>query len=92
MEKERWTKLLCFIGEKVGTKNGPKIDIAVDPLEEQILLQKLPNAFSMLAATEKEIFFAPDTYMEKIAVGSGLPKNVVDLDFSVEKIFFFSKS
>ena len=61
---------MLFIGEKVGTKNGPKIDIAVDPLEgTNFVAKNLPNAFSMLAATEKgNLFFAPDTYMEKIAV------------------------
>ena len=78
---------MLFIGEKVGTKKGQKIDIAVDPLEgTNFVAKNLPNAFSMLAATEKgNLFFAPDTYMEKIAVGSGLPKNLVDLDNSIEK-------
>ena len=78
---------MLFIGEKVGTKKGQKIDIAVDPLEgTNFVAKNLPNAFSMLAATEKgNLFFAPDTYMEKIAVGSGLPKNLVDLDNSTEK-------
>ena len=78
---------MLFIGEKVGTKNGQKIDIAVDPLEgTNFVAKNLPNAFSMLAATEKgNLFFAPDTYMEKIAVGTGLPKNLVDLDNSIEK-------
>ena len=78
---------MLFIGEKVGTKKGQKIDIAVDPLEgTNFVAKNLPNAFSMLAATEKgNLFFAPDTYMEKIAVGTGLPKNLVDLDNSIEK-------
>ena len=48
--------------------------------------KNLPNSFSVLAAAEEnKLFFAPDTYMEKIAVGSNLPKNLVDLDNSVEK-------
>jgi len=78
---------MLFIGEEVGTKKGQKIDIAVDPLEgTNFVAKNLPNSFSVLAASEKnELFFAPDTYMEKIAVGSNLPKNLVDLDNSVEK-------
>ena len=78
---------MLFIGEKVGTKKGQKIDIAVDPLEgTNFVAKNLPNAFSVLAAAEEDkLFFAPDTYMEKIAVGSNLPKNLVDLDNSVEK-------
>ena len=78
---------MLFIGEKVGTKDGQKLDIAVDPLEGTNLVTKdLPNSYSMLAVAEKgNLFFAPDTYMEKIAIGSNLPKNLVDLDNSIEK-------
>ncbi len=78
---------MLFIGEKVGTNKGQEIDLAVDPLEgTNFVAKNLPNSFSMLAATEKNnLFFAPDTYMEKIAIGSGLPKNLLDLDNSVEK-------
>ena len=78
---------MLFIGEKVGTKKGQKLDIAVDPLEgTNFVAKNLPNSFSMLAASEEnKLFFAPDTYMEKIAIGSNLPKNLVDLDNSVEK-------
>ncbi len=78
---------MLFIGEKVGTKDGQKLDIAVDPLEGTNLVAKdLPNSYSMLAVAEKgNLFFAPDTYMEKIAIGSNLPKNLVDLDNSIEK-------
>ena len=78
---------MLFIGEKVGTGSGQKIDIAVDPLEgTNFVAKNLPNAFSMLAAAErKNIFFAPDTYMEKIAIGTNLPTNLVDLDNSIEK-------
>jgi len=78
---------MLFIGEKVGNKKGQKLDIAVDPLEGTNFVAKgLPNSFSVLAVAEhKNIFFAPDTYMEKIAIGAGLPKNLVDLDNSVEK-------
>jgi fructose-1,6-bisphosphatase II / sedoheptulose-1,7-bisphosphatase len=78
---------MLHIGEKVGTTNGPEFDIAVDPLEGTTFTSKgLPNAFSVLAVTEKgNLLSAPDTYMEKIIIGSNLPKNLLDLDNSVEK-------
>ncbi len=78
---------MLFIGEKVGTKKGQKIDLAVDPLEgTNFVAKNLPNSFSVLAAAEADnLFFAPDTYMEKIAIGSNLPKNLLDLDNTVEK-------
>ncbi len=78
---------MLYIGEKVGTKNGLELDIALDPLEgTNFVANNLPNAFSMLAVCEKgNLFSAPDTYMEKIAVGPNLPKNLLDLDNSVEK-------
>ena len=68
-------------------KNGQQLDIAVDPLEgTNFVAKNLPNSFSMLAVCEKgNLFSAPDTYMEKIAIGPNLPKNLVDLDNSVEK-------
>ena len=76
---------MLFIGEKVGTKKGQKIDIAVDPLEgTNFVAKNLPNSFSVLAAAKNKLFNAPDTYMEKIAIGSNLPQNLVDLDNSVE--------
>ena len=75
------------IGEKVGTNNGPEFDIAVDPLEGTNFTSKgLPNAFSVIAVSEKDnLLSAPDTYMEKIAIGANLPNNLLDLDNSVEK-------
>ena len=78
---------MLYIGEKVGTKNGLELDIALDPLEgTNFVAKNLPNAFSMLAVCEKgNLFSAPDTYMEKIAVGPNLPRNLLDLDNSVEK-------
>ena len=78
---------MLHIGEKVGTNNGPEFDIAVDPLEGTTFTSKgLPNAFSVLAVTEKgNLLSAPDTYMEKIIIGTDLPKNLLDLDNSVEK-------
>ena len=78
---------MLYIGEKVGTKKGQYLDIALDPLEgTNFVAKSLPNAFSMLAACEKgNLFSSPDTYMEKIAIGKNLPKNLLDLDNSVEK-------
>ena len=78
---------MLYLGEKVGTKKGQYLDIALDPLEgTNFVAKSLPNAFSMLAACEKgNLFSAPDTYMEKIAIGKNLPKNLLDLDNSVEK-------
>ena len=78
---------MLHIGEKVGSKNGPEFDIAVDPLEGTTFTSKgLPNAFSVLAVAEKgNLLSAPDTYMEKIIIGPNLPKNLLDLDNSVEK-------
>jgi len=78
---------MLHIGEKVGTNDGPEFDIAVDPLEGTTFTSKgLRNAFSVLAVAEKgNLLSAPDTYMEKIIIGSNLPENLVDLDNSVEK-------
>ena len=78
---------MLYIGEKVGKKNGQQLDIALDPLEgTNFVAKNLPNSFSMLAVCEKgNLFSAPDTYMEKIAIGPNLPKNLLDLDNSVEK-------
>lgn len=78
---------MLYIGEKLGTLNGPKFDIAVDPLEgTKFTANNQPNAFSVLAVAKKgELLSAPDTYMEKIAVGVNLPKNLLDIDNGVEK-------
>ena len=78
---------MLFIGEEVGSKSGEEYDIAVDPLEgTNFTAKNLPNALSVLAVTRKgNLLHAPDTYMEKIAIGPGLPNNLVDLDFPVEK-------
>ncbi len=78
---------MLYVGEKVGTKKGPSVDIAVDPLEGTKFVAKgLPNSFSMLAISNSGCMFsAPDTYMDKIAIGNDLPKNLLDLDNSVEK-------
>ena len=73
---------MLFIGEKVGTKHGPKVDIAVDPLEGTTLCAKnMPGAIATLAVAEDgTLLHAPDIYMDKIAVGPGYPNGVVDLD------------
>ena len=78
---------MLYIGEKVGTTKGPEFDIAIDPLEgTNFTAKNLPNAFSVLAIAEKgNLLSAPDTYMEKIVVGENLPKDLLDLDNSVEK-------
>ena len=78
---------MLYINEKVGTKKGIELDIAVDPLEgTNFTAKNLPNALSVLAVSTKgSLLHAPDMYMEKIAIGPSLPENLVDLDFSVEK-------
>ena len=78
---------MLYIGEKLGTLTGPKFDIAVDPLEgTKFAANNQPNAFSVLAISNKgDLLKAPDVYMEKIAVGTNLPKNLLDLDDGVEK-------
>ena len=80
---------MLYIGEKVGTNNGLKIDIAVDPLEgTNFAANNLPGALSVIAITEKNNFFnAPETYMEKISA-KVREKGVIDLDYSVKKNIF----
>ncbi len=78
---------MLYIGERLGTLNGPKFDIAVDPLEgTKFTANNQPNAFSVIAVANKgNLLSAPDTYMEKIAIGSNLPKDLLDIDNGVEK-------
>jgi fructose-1,6-bisphosphatase II / sedoheptulose-1,7-bisphosphatase len=73
---------MLYIGEKVGTKAGAPVDIAVDPLEGTTLCAKnMPGAIATIAiASGGALLHAPDIYMDKIAIGPGYPKNVVDLD------------
>ena len=73
---------MLYIGEKLGTLNGPKFDIAVDPLEgTKFTANGQGNAFSVIAIAEKGcLLSAPDSYMEKIVIGPNLPKNLMDLD------------
>ena len=78
---------MLYIGERLGTLNGPKFDIAVDPLEgTKFTANGQGNAFSVIAIAEKNCFLsAPDCYMEKIVIGPNLPKDLMDLDNSVEQ-------
>jgi len=80
-EGERDEAPMLFIGEKVGTGKGPKIDIALDPLEGTTITAKGgPNALAVIAMAEAGGFLnAPDVYMDKIAIGGGLGE-IVDLD------------
>jgi fructose-1,6-bisphosphatase II / sedoheptulose-1,7-bisphosphatase len=86
-EGERDEAPMLFIGEKVGNKKGPKVDIAVDPLEGTTLCAKNMNgAIAVMAMAESgTLLNAPDVYMDKIAIGPGFPAGVVDLDAPAEK-------
>jgi fructose-1,6-bisphosphatase II / sedoheptulose-1,7-bisphosphatase len=88
-EGERDEAPMLFIGEKVGSAqgSGPAIDIALDPLEGTTLTAKAsPNALAVLAiAAGGDLLNAPDVYMDKLAVGPGLPDGVIDLDRSVSE-------
>ncbi len=85
-EGERDEAPMLFIGETVGNKKGPKVDIAVDPLEGTTLCAKdMPGAIAVMAMAEGgTLLNAPDVYMEKIAIGPGYPAGTVDLDASIE--------
>ena len=76
---------MLYIGEQVGIRKGPKVDIAVDPLEGTTLCAKnMPGAIATIAIAESgTLLHAPDVYMEKIAVGPGYPSGFVDLDAPV---------
>jgi fructose-1,6-bisphosphatase II / sedoheptulose-1,7-bisphosphatase len=83
-EGERDEAPMLFIGEEVGTKTGPQVDIAVDPLEGTTLCAKsMPGAIATMAMADGgTLLNAPDVYMQKIAIGPGYPQGVVDLDAS----------
>lgn len=94
-EGERDEAPMLYIGEKVGNGDGPNVDIALDPLEGTTICAKnLPNSLAVIAIAEKgSLLFAPDVYMEKIAIGPGYPAGVVDLDApSVENIENMAKA
>jgi fructose-1,6-bisphosphatase II / sedoheptulose-1,7-bisphosphatase len=86
-EGERDEAPMLFIGEKVGTKLGPKVDIAVDPLEGTTLCAKdMPGSIAVMAmAAAGSLLNAPDVYMDKIAIGPGYPQGIVDLDMTPEE-------
>ncbi len=81
-EGERDEAPMLYIGEKVGTGKGPRIDIALDPLEGTTLTAKaMANALAVVAMSPGGgLLHAPDTYMDKIAIGPGYPEGVIDLD------------
>ena len=78
---------MLYIGERVGNNKGNEFDIAVDPVEgTNFVAKNLPNSIAVLAVAKKgELLHAPETYMDKIVVGPGLPDNLVDLDNDLEK-------
>jgi fructose-1,6-bisphosphatase II / sedoheptulose-1,7-bisphosphatase len=78
---------MLFIGEKVGNKSGPKVDIAVDPLEGTTLCAKnMPGSIATLAMADGgTLLHAADVYMDKIAIGPGYPRGTVDLDAPPEE-------
>ncbi len=83
-EGERDEAPMLYIGEEVGTKSGPVVDIALDPLEGTTICAKdLPNSLAVVAFAEGgSLLNAPDVYMDKIAIGPGYPAGVVSLDAS----------
>lgn len=83
-EGERDEAPMLFIGEKVGTGNGPSVDIALDPLEGTTLTAKdMPNALTVIAAGPRgSMLHAPDVYMDKLAIGPGYPTDIVTLQMS----------
>ncbi|MGC1506568.1 MAG: class II fructose-bisphosphatase [Sulfitobacter sp.] len=83
-EGERDEAPMLFIGEEVGTGNGPGVDIALDPLEGTTLTAKdMPNALTVIAMGPRgSMLHAPDTYMDKLAIGPGYPTGVVTLDMT----------
>jgi len=86
-EGERDEAPMLFIGERVGTATGPKVDIAVDPLEGTTLCAKdMPGSIAVMAMAQSgSLLNAPDVYMDKIAIGPGYPAGVVHLDASPEE-------
>ncbi len=85
-EGERDEAPMLYIGEKVGTGKGQKIDVALDPLEGTTLTAKaMPNALAVIAMAEAgSLLHSPDCYMEKVAIGGGYPEGIVDLDAPVQ--------
>ena len=86
-EGERDEAPMLFIGEEVGSGSGDEVDIALDPLEGTTITSKgMPNSLSVIAAAKKGcMLHSPDTYMNKIAIGGGFSKDVIDLDASIHE-------
>ena len=94
-EGERDEAPMLYIGEEVGTGDGPEVDIALDPLEGTTICAKnLPNSLAVIAIAEKgSLLYAPDVYMDKLAIGPGYPAGVVDIDApAVENIENLAKA
>jgi fructose-1,6-bisphosphatase II / sedoheptulose-1,7-bisphosphatase len=94
-EGERDEAPMLYIGEEVGTGNGPGVDIALDPLEGTTLTAKdMPNALTVIAMGPRgSMLHAPDVYMEKLAIGPGYKTDVVTLDMSPrERILSLAKA
>ena len=83
-EGERDEAPMLYIGEEVGTGTGPAVDIALDPLEGTTLTAKdMPNALTVIAMGPRgSMLHAPDTYMDKLAIGPGYPEGILNLDMS----------
>ncbi|MCF6304536.1 MAG: class II fructose-bisphosphatase [Rhodobacteraceae bacterium] len=83
-EGERDEAPMLYIGEEVGTGNGPEVDIALDPLEGTTLCAKdMPNSLAVIAMGPRgSMLYAPDTYMEKLAIGPGYPTDIVTFDMT----------
>ncbi len=86
-EGERDEAPMLYIGEEVGTGNGPEVDIALDPLEGTTICAKnLPNSLAVIAIAERgNLLYAPDVYMEKIAIGPGYPDGLINIEASVKE-------
>ena len=86
-EGERDEAPMLYIGEEVGTGKNHEVDIALDPLEGTTITAKgMPNSLSVIAAAQRGgLLYAPDTYMNKIAVGGNLPDDIIDLDATTKE-------
>ena len=94
-EGERDEAPMLYIGEEVGTGTGPAVDIALDPLEGTTLTAKdMPNALTVIAMGPRgSMLHAPDTYMDKLAIGPGYPEGILNLDMSpAERVAALSKA
>ena len=94
-EGERDEAPMLYIGEEVGTGDGPEVDIALDPLEGTTLCAKdMPNSLAVIAMGPRgSMLYAPDTYMEKLAIGPGYKTDVVTLDMSpTERVLALAKA